>query len=134
MTAGPINVRCDYCGQPAEFTWSSTHLYHGKDYGPAWQCLPCEAWVGCHPDRRPLGRLANKALRRAKVTAHAVFDPMITKKIRRDGVSKQQARGAAYRWLAEQLGIPGKDCHIGMFDEAMCQRVVEICLGKGRTT
>jgi hypothetical protein len=37
------------------------------------------------------------------------------------------SRRGAYRWLAEQMGITGDDCHIGMFDVAQCRRVVEIC-------
>ena len=33
----------------------------------------------------------------------------------------------AYKWLSEQLGMPRKDTHIGMFDVDQCKRVVEIC-------
>lgn len=36
-------------------------------------------------------------------------------------------RRAGYRWLAARLGIPEDQCHIGMFDVAMCRRVIEIC-------
>lgn len=117
---------CPYCRAPAVFHKTSTHIY-GTDYGPIWVCAPCEAWVGCHPNGAPLGRLANKALRQAKQAAHAAFDPLVTGKMRRDGVTKNHARGSAYKWLAGQLGIDRKDCHIGMFDEATCERVVAIC-------
>ena len=37
-------------------------------------------------------------------------------------------RGEAYRWLAERLSMAREDCHIGMFDVADCQRVVEACI------
>ena len=46
---------CPYCGSPAAFLASSASLYQGRDYGPAWACSPCGAWVGCHPGAtRPL--------------------------------------------------------------------------------
>lgn len=130
MKPQPADVRCDYCGQQAEFSLTSAHLYHGFNYGPVWQCLPCQAWVGCHPDDRPLGRLANKALRMAKQAAHAAFDPLVAGKIKRDGCSKKQGRNAGYKWLAEQLGLTRETCHIGMFDEAMCSRVIEVCTNR----
>ena len=97
------------------------------DYGAVWECRPCEAWVGCHPQGTPLGRLADKALRQAKMAAHAAFDPFWKAKMRRDGWPQKRARNAGYEWLAGQMGIAREDCHIGMFDEAQCRRVVEIC-------
>jgi hypothetical protein len=45
----------------------------------------------------------------------------------RDGVSQKEARKAGYKWLAEKLGIAGKDCHIGEMDAATARRVVAIC-------
>lgn len=83
-------------------------------------CSPCDAYVGCHPgSTRPLGRLANAELRAAKVAAHAAFDPLWS--------GGQISRNAAYKWLAEQLGIERRYCHIGSFDVKQCERVVEIC-------
>jgi hypothetical protein len=119
-------VPCPYCGGAAVFHQTSNHLY-GRDYGPVWHCAPCGAWVGCHPGGKPLGRLANKALRDAKVAAHAAFDPLWQAKQRRDSCSKAKARGAGYKWLADQLGIDRKDCHIGMFTVEQCSKVVEVC-------
>lgn len=107
---------CDYCGKAAAFSQSSAHLYRGKDYGPVWECRPCEAWVGCHPGtKKPLGRLANKALRMAKMRAHSAFDPLWK--------SRLMSRTTAYRKLAEAAKMSPKDCHIGMFDVATCERV-----------
>ena len=119
-------VHCDYCSGPATFCPRSDHVYR-FDYGPIWQCKPCQAWVGCHPDGTPLGRLANATLRRAKIAAHAAFDPLIAGKMRRDNCSKQLARKAAYKWLGKQLGLPPAQCHIGMMDEQRCAEVVEVC-------
>jgi len=124
--AAPI---CPYCGAHAVLA-DSAEVYHGRDYGKIWLCRWCEAWVGVHKgdgQNRPLGRLANKELREAKRRAHAVFDPLWARKLERDGCSKAEARGAGYRWLAQQLGIPREECHIGRFDVEQCARVVEVC-------
>ena len=61
------------------------------------------------------------------MAAHAAFDPLWRAKMARDSCTKSQARKAGYRWLAEQLGMPYKKTHIGDFDLAECQRVVEVC-------
>ncbi len=118
--SGPV---CDYCGNPSELVrgkvmYPHIHKLHGI---PMWACMPCRAWCGCHPGTEiPLGRLANSGLRKAKMAAHAAFD------------SKWKGKGSkvrreSYYWLSKELGIDFKDCHIGMMDEAMCARVVEVC-------
>ncbi len=115
---------CPYCGAEAALHRSSAKFYRGRDYGPVWACVPCQAWVGCHPGTStPLGRLANKELRQAKMRAHAAFDPLW----KRINGERKMSRGNAYRWLSDRLGIPFDDCHIGMFDIDTCGRVVEVC-------
>ena len=117
--------KCPYCGFDAVHYPSSGIVYAGRDFGPVWVCSrypTCDAYVGCHKDgdgKRPLGRLADKALRQAKMRAHAAFDPL-WKEL---GLRRRKA----YAKLADALGIPVDDCHIGMFDEAMCARVVAVC-------
>lgn len=122
---------CPYCERPSTFLASSAPLYGGRDFGPAYACTPCGAWVGCHPGTKtPLGRLANAELRKAKQAAHAAFDPLWKRKMAKENVGKGFARNAGYAWLAEQLGIHKSECHIGMFDVAMCARVVAVCQWK----
>lgn len=118
-------VSCDYCGGNAPLVTGRDvyphrpDLYHKRFY----KCYPCDALVGCHPGTTaPLGRLANAALRKAKMAAHAAFDPLW-----RNGAGRRSSR---YRWLARQLGIRESLCHIGMFDLDMCARVVEVCNAK----
>lgn len=130
--SNPGAIRCDYCHQPARYLASSESVY-GRDYGPLWRCEPCDAHVGVdRGTRRPLGRLANKALREAKQEAHAAFDPIWEKRWAEKSKAdpayvKGMARGGRYKRLAELLGIPTSECHIGLFDLATCRRVVEIC-------
>lgn len=125
-----MSVQCDYCGQDAALVPGTVIYPHRPDlkHRRFWHCAPCDAHVGTHrnSDGKPLGRLANAELRRAKIAAHAAFDPLWRAKVLRDGCSKSKARGAGYRWLAKQLGIDPKDCHIGMFDVEMCERVVDV--------
>ncbi|WP_448952181.1 zinc-finger-containing protein [Labrys neptuniae] len=121
---------CDYCQTMSELVTGADIYQHRPDLKDKrlYRCEPCGAWVGCHPGTlKPLGRLANAELRAAKQRAHAAFDPLWKAKMLREGIKQHEARGAAYLWLAAELGIPGDDCHIGMFDVATCQRVVEIC-------
>lgn len=124
-----MEVICDYCCKPAELV-DSAEVYGGrKGFGPVWLCRPCWAWVGVHPNsprHAPLGRLANAELRQWKIRAHAAFDP-IWKTLVKSGLTKSRARLNAYKWLSEQMGIPLKGTHIGMFDVAQCMAVVEIC-------
>lgn len=133
-----MNVLCDYCGKRTDFV-DSACVYRGVSYGNIYLCRPCDAWVGVHKGTdKPLGRLANKELREWKKKAHAAFDPLWMAKLRKrrkqrgKSYKKMWARGSGYKWFAEKLGISGKDCHIGLFDIAMCQRVIEICAPYGR--
>jgi hypothetical protein len=120
---------CRYCLLPAVLLKFGDKDYpYQRDYGPTWTCTPCGAWVGTHPGtENALGGLANAELRAAKQAAHAAFDPLWQRKIRRDKCSKRQARNAGYAWLAGQLGIPVKKCHIGMMNLDECRKVVEVC-------
>lgn len=121
MAATP-NAICNYCGKPALLVSGAEIYRHRPDlkHLSFWLCSPCDAYVGCHKNSNaiPLSRLANKKLRSWKQWAHAAFDPLWK--------SGDLGRREAYSWLADQMGIAVNDCHIGMFDEAQCERVVQI--------
>lgn len=51
--------------------------------------------------------------------AHASFDPIW----QRTAIS----RNAAYAWLAGELGIPLRDCHISKMNARRCRKVIKIC-------
>lgn len=122
-----MDVKCDYCGEPAELI-DSAYVY-SKSYGNIWMCKPCDAYVGVHKNsgNKPLGRLADKNLRNWKQRAHTAFDPLWKEKMERDGWTKTPARSAGYKWLSKELGIEPEKCHIGMFDIDMCIRTVNLC-------
>ena len=125
-------VKCPYCDGDAVLVTGEVIYPHRHDLNNLffWSCDPCNAYVGCHKKGAPigntrsdgtvpLGRLANASLRKAKSLAHAAFDPLWK--------SKNISRRSAYQWLANELAIDINDCHIGMFDLEMCNRVVEVC-------
>lgn len=116
-------VVCGYCNKPAELVTGREIYPHRSDLAGAklWSCKPCDAYVGCHKGTdRPMGRLANKELRAAKIATHAVFDKLWRQCL--------MSRDEAYRWLAEALGIESKHCHIGMFDIETCERAKLLCI------
>lgn len=93
-----------------------------------WLCNRCWGYVGVHKGTiTPLGTPAGRETRRAREAAHAAFDPLWQKRMRLSGLSKTKARGRGYKWLAAQLGIDAKACHIGMLDAETARRVVEVC-------
>lgn len=118
-------MKCPYCGGKATLVSASKVYPHSSKFqkDKMWVCEhypKCDAYVGCHPGTEiPLGRLANEKLRKLKVEAHRQFDP-----IWKCGL---MTRKEAYKWLADMLRIKEKDCHIGMFNPDMCNKVIQIC-------
>jgi hypothetical protein len=120
-------VGCNYCGKLARLT-NGAEIYRNRpdlNHLQFWLCSPCDAYVGCHKNSNaePLGRLANKNLRAWKQRAHAAFDPLW----KSDGMKRRDA----YAWLAREMNLAITDCHIGMFDEVQCERVVQTVAIRG---
>ncbi|WP_333838779.1 zinc-finger-containing protein [Novosphingobium sp.] len=93
-----------------------------------WRCR-CGAYCGTHPNLFAVGTPAGAATRRAREEAHAAFDPLWRRRAEISGLKPNVARGRGYKWLAQQLGITTKECHIGLMNAAMANRVGEICYG-----
>lgn len=116
-------VFCDLCGQQAEAAGGSRlfpkiRRLHGHIF---WQCVPCDARVGCHKGTNiPLGKLANAETRIARRQAHIAFDRLWKHEI--------MERNEAYKWLADQLGIHRKHCHIGLFDAQEANIARNLCI------
>lgn len=119
---------CPYCFRPTEYV-DSSEIYSGnKNYGMFYLCRPCKAWVGVHrkTSQKALGRLADRDLRKLKMQAHDFFDFLWKRKMEK-GISKKNARHAAYDWLSKELGIERELTHIGMFDNEQCKMAIELC-------
>lgn len=113
--------QCPYCGGRAVI--SDGTVIYGRSYGRVWICPnypECDSYVGCHPgSRRPLGRMANKELRALKIQVHKAFDGLWK--------SRMMKRSEAYKWLADAMKIPQRECHVGMFDEDSCRAALAAC-------
>ena len=121
-TLRPEQNGCPYCGGEVHRVKGKVIYPHRKDlmHLDFILCTPCNAYVGCHVKTgEPLGRLANKELRAAKMKAHAEFDPIWQ--------NEDISRSKAYEWLSGKMGLHKNYTHIGMFDVEQCEQVVKIC-------
>lgn len=109
MTA---TLTCPECGAPMVLRTSRYGPFYGCSTYPA-----CKGSHGAHKNGIPLGTPANAATKLARIEAHEVFDTLW----KRRGMSRWEA----YRWLATELKLTPDQCHIGLFDEAQCQRVIQ---------
>ena len=112
---------CPYCGNRADLVNGQAIYPHRPDlnHKSFYTCFPCDSYVGCHPGTtKPLGRLADAALRRAKQRVHAKLDPLWK--------SGQIKRSSVYARLADHLGITPQECHVGMFDLERCQQAEQV--------
>lgn len=122
-------VTCNYCGKSAVLTTGQIIYPHREDlkFLKFWQCVSCDAYVGCHKnskDYKPLGILANRELRQLRIKAHGLFDlSWRSGKITRD---------KAYQRLSQSMGIKKKDCHIGHFNIDQCEMALNVLIGKNK--
>lgn len=95
-----------------------------------WRC-PCGAYVGCHKNTndQPKGRPAKSETHKARIAAHASFDPIWKAKSEATGLEMNECRKRAYRWLGQEMGLAPEDVHIGWMNAADCARVITLCDG-----
>lgn len=111
---------CPYCGISPSLTETK--------FGKRWSCYPCEAYVGVHKGTEiPLGSLADAKLRERRMDVHHYFDQMWRFAILKRSISKREARGAAYAWLAAEMGMMPVECHIAMMDLDECALAIKLC-------
>lgn len=68
---------------------------------------------------RPLGNLANEALRMKRMETHQVFDNFWKER----GMSRTQG----YKWMAKKLRLSEELAHIGGFEMDRCQKLIRLC-------
>lgn len=112
-------MQCNICGSDEIRKTKNDEIY-GRIYGRGdiFLCDNCRSYVGCHPDGRPLGLLANREMRDLKVKCHSLFDPIWK--------NKEVPRGKLYGRLSNILKINKKDCHFGHFDVDMLNECLSI--------
>jgi len=125
---------CGYCNCQTELQTGQTIYPHRHDLYKLffWVCPNCGAYIGCHKKGArtkhkgqavtsdgtiPLGIPANASLRKLRMQAHDLFDP-----IWRGGVI---SRRKAYAKMAAHLGIHIDDCHISHFNETEIRQFID---------
>lgn len=85
----------------------------------------CNGNVGAHADGRPLGVPADVTTRRLRRELHnSYIDPLWLKMKKKRERSKQ--RTVAYEYLADRLGIPADQCHVGLFNAETCRMAMAV--------
>jgi hypothetical protein len=111
---------CDNCRSFRVALVTNDKIY-GRQYGKwpyVYHCEDCNSTVGCHPNTFiPLGLMADRQTRLLRKEAHVAFDPLW-----RSGL---MSRSRAYQWLAEELNIEFKDCHISWLNKRQLRKTIE---------
>ena len=84
-------------------------------YGRRWACPVRGCTVVCW-EGSGTSRPADAETRQLRHAAHEAFDPMWE--------SGAMSRSAAYRALAEHLGLPVRKTHIGFFNKDECAKAI----------
>ena len=80
----------------------------------------CDSYVMAHlEDLRPMGTMANGALRHKRILAH--------KALQAYRKASHTDKWASYIWLEGKMGLDQQRTHIGMFSEEQCDRVITLC-------
>lgn len=89
----------------------SPKLAHDK----FWMCNSCKNFVGCHKNAnknktRPLGVIANRELKQARIKIHSIIDPIWR--------NEKMKRGELYALISEELGYTYHTGDLRNMDEA----------------
>lgn len=114
-------MRCPYCGSTVIYR-SADGIYHNNSKGiMLYVCShypECDSYVRVHAGTNiPVGSLANHELRTLRRTAHHYFDQLY-----KSGCMTKQD---AYQWLADLIGAPLSQAHIGYLGKYYCKQVIE---------
>lgn len=124
-----LSVRCSYCGEYAELISSDKMFSNSPSYPNKffYRCVPCNAYVPCYEGTKtPMGRLADRDLRKAISDAKRAYYDVINFKIR-NGTSKQSAFRSTKIWLAHKLHIPTEGLNFNMMTHDECLRAETFC-------
>jgi hypothetical protein len=106
------DLQCPECQASMVLRPSKYGLFYGCSRYP-----DCKSAHGADPNGAPLGVPATKEVKAARIRAHVSFDTLWN-----TGTMK---RKEAYKWMQMALGLSKHEAHIGNFDLAMCDKLVE---------
>jgi hypothetical protein len=115
-------ILCPYCGAQALLREGS-FLFEDVYVNHLYVCVrypECDSYVAAHDiSKKPMGSLANGALRKKRLHAHLYFDRLW--KVANPVFTRNQA----YRWLDDKFGGSVRQIHIGGMGEGMCNLVIK---------
>lgn len=113
-------MRCPYCGAPVVYR-SADGIYRNNKGAMLYVCShypDCDSYVRVHTGTKlPVGSMANRELRALRRTAHFYFDQLYQSGL----MTKQEA----YQWMANLIGAPLSQAHIGYLREYYCTQIIE---------
>lgn len=114
----PLAVKaldCPACLQPMRLEASGQRYADGqpKRY---WCCRPCKLSGRANKAGGLLGQLADARTRRARKRAHIALDRLWQ--------GSWMTRDDAYQMVADLMGLPDAEAHIGRFDGDQCHRLI----------
>jgi len=113
---------CPYCGAQALLREGS-YLFDDVYVKYLYVCIrypDCDSYVTAHEiTKKPMGTMANSALRKKRILAHQEFDRLWK------GSNPIFTRKQAYNWLSDKLGGYIRRIHIGSMGEGMCNLLVK---------
>jgi hypothetical protein len=112
---------CPYCGAQA-LLCEGSFLFEDAYVKHLYVCVrypDCDSYVAAHGhSKKPMGSLANGALRKKRILAHQEFDRLWK------GKAPVFSRKQAYNWLGDKLGGHVRQMHIGNMGDGMCDLVI----------
>jgi hypothetical protein len=120
LPSNGVHMDCPYCNGRAHLKHSS-EVYEDRDFGMLYLCdnypQACDAYVGVHQgDYLPLGQLSNTQLRGLRRSVHRLIDPLWRE--------RAYSRNVVYGFLAQVMDLPILECHVAMFDDEACKKVL----------
>lgn len=92
------------------------------------KCPDCQRYVGKSEKGVVLGHIADQELRESRKQAHIYLDNLWKRKLLKDPtLTNNNARSKVYSWLSSEIGLNYHLCHIGYFDQHLCQKTISIC-------
>lgn len=104
-------MKCPYCGKPV--VKIDSRLIYGRDYGEMFACSDypkCDSYGGT--------TVASKELRELRKECHRQFDKI--------WLSGEKKRSTAYWWMSRKMKKPKEQCHISLFREDDCRKLLKI--------
>lgn len=102
-----------YCGRDMRVVRGRKGAFFGCMSYPE-----CDGSSMMNEKGEPVSTAAIKPIREARRRAHLLFDQLW------HGKGSQMSRGRAYKWMQKVMGLGADDAHIGLFDEAQCETLI----------